>query len=226
MQVLLTDAPLYLIEPQDIQAAALPAEIAPHRLCAQRVLTWARTFLCEPHDHLGREGSVCPYVRESLRHGLFWMAIFSSPNPRSNDVIEFLRRYGDWFLKLSHPTQADAQYKAVVVLFPDLLSANFREIIDATQVTLKPEFVRRGLMIGQFHEECSEPGIWNTEFRPFHSPVPLLAIRHMVRWDAPFLMRDARSLAAYLCRFGGDVPERLRTQVRDAAAVLGLGHTD
>ena len=226
MQVLLTDAPLYLIEPHDIQAASLPAEILPHRLCLQRVLTWARTFLCEPHRDLGREGSVCPYVRESLRHGLFWMAIFSAPNLVPNDAIEVLRRYRDWFLELSQPTQVDAQYKAILVLFPNLLPANFHEIIDATQITLKPEFVRRGLMIGQFHEGCNEPGIWNAGFRPFHSPVPLLAIRHMVCWDAPFLVRDSWALEAYLSRFGGVVPERLRSQVRGAASALGLGQID
>jgi hypothetical protein len=77
-------------------------------------------------------------------------------------------------------------------------------------------------MIGQFYDGCEEPAIWNRDFRPLASPVPLLAIRNMVRTDAPFLVKDAVSLEAYLRQFGDDVPGRLRPMVHDAALGLGL----
>ena len=222
MSTIVTPPPLYIIEPGDIRAVSLPPEIAPYRLCVEKILTWAHTYLCQPHGDLGREGPICPYAEKSLSRGLFWMAVFSEPNPTLNDLAEMLRRYGDLFLQLEPLSPLEAQYKVIVVLFPNLLPAYVHDIIEATQVELKPEFVTRGLMIGQFHERCSQPGIWNPEFRPLRSPVPLLAIRHMVRWDAPFLTSDAGSLAAYLSRFGADIPDRLRTHVRNAAVAFGL----
>src|SRR2546422_7829026 len=42
---------------------------------------------------------------------------------------------------------------------------------------------------------------------PYTTLFRSLAIRNMVRADAPFLTTDAISLSAYLARFGHDVPE-------------------
>ena len=217
--------PLYLIEPGDIRSMSLPPEIWPYRLCVEKILTWARTYLCQPHGDLGREGPICPYVKQSLSRGLFWLAFFSEPNPTLSDVAEVLGRYRDLFPQLEPVSPPEAQYKAIVVSFPNLLPAYARDIIEASHVELKPEFVARGLMIGQFYERCDQPGLWNSQFRPLRSPVPLLVIRYMVRWDAPFLTRDAGSLAAYLGRFGADIPDRLRAHVQDAAVALGLADT-
>jgi len=72
-------------------------------------------------------------------------------------------------------------------------------LVDRTQELLKTEFVRGGLMVGEFHPgPPSAPGLWNKDFRPLRSPVPLLAIRHMVPSDRPFLTGNADHLAAYL----------------------------
>jgi hypothetical protein len=229
MQVMCTAAaapPLYLIEPGDIRAVSLLPEIWPYRSCVEKTLTWVRATLCQPHGELGRNGPICPYVEQSLSRGLFWLAVFPESNPTLSDFIETLRSYRDLFLQLEPASPPEAHYKAVVVLLPDLLPERVHDIVEAAQLELKPEFVTRGLMIGQFHESCNQPGLWNTEFRPLRSPVPLLAIRHMVRWDAPFLTGDAGSLAAYLSRFGADIPDRLRSHVRDASIALGLANTD
>ena len=90
------------------------------------------------------------------------------------------------------------------------------KIIEA--IDLKREDVRKGLMIGEFHDgPPPKPGLWNPDFRPLRSPVPLLAIRHMVPTDFPFLRDDDTTVAAYLQRFGDRVPTHLREHVRAAA---------
>src|SRR6202012_3160158 len=93
-----------------------------------------------------------------------------------NDIV---LGYRDWFRELSVGSADDAQYKTILILLPEVPSANFASIIDSTQKKLKPAFLREQLMIGQFHSLCDEPGVQNAAFRPLRSPVPMLVIRHM-----------------------------------------------
>ena len=66
-------------------------------------------------------------------------------------------------------------------------------------------------MLGEFHSgPPAKGGLWNPDFRPLHSPVPLLAVRHMVATDLPFLIDDAAALRSYLERFGSTAPPALR----------------
>ena len=82
--------------------------------------------------------------------------------------------------------------------------------LDRLQASLKTEFVRQGLMIGQFHPRCEAPGLWSPDFRPLRSPIPLLAMREMVASDLPFLVGDPDHLLAYFDRFGPDLPTQTR----------------
>jgi hypothetical protein len=59
--------------------------------------------------------------------------------------------------------------------------------IENVQSALKPEFVKRGMMIGEFWPDHAMPGLHNHSFRPLASPVPMLAMRHMVITDLLFL---------------------------------------
>jgi hypothetical protein len=201
---------LRLLEIADLDAPADPPE--PARV----VLEWARGYLSAPHPELGRRGNVCPFVPSSLRGSHFYVAVRPGPMP---DVAETVRRHRDWFLELEPRGDPHAQLKTILILFPDVAP----EQIDATQEALKPAFVQAGLMLGQFHPTPpSEGGLWNPDFRPLFSPVPLLAIRHMVPSDLPFLTRDRRHLESYLARFRHAVPPRFHDLLALAAANLGV----
>ncbi|HEX6903895.1 MAG TPA: hypothetical protein VF789_29560 [Thermoanaerobaculia bacterium] len=215
------DSMLYLLEPKDVEAG-LPDFIKVYQAPAERVVRWAHDYLCQPHPALGREGPVCPYTEPSLKRGLFWLTVYPGPDPKLEEVSAVVARYREWFLELEPAAGKETEYKAILILFPDLAPARAPGVIDALQAALKPQFVAAGLMIGQFHAGCQEPALWNRDFRPLRSSVPLLAIRHMVRTDAAFLIKDAGSLASYLRRFGGDVPGKLLPVVRDAALRFGL----
>jgi hypothetical protein len=132
-------------------------------------------------------------------------------------VIRTVELMRDWFLELEPQHGPQAQLKTLLLLLPDVAAADAPAVIDETQRLLKPAFVRNGLMIGQFHPGPPDaPGLWNEAFRPLHSPVPLLAIRHMVASDLPFLIDDPAFRAAYLDRFADAVPR----QYRDRLAAL------
>lgn len=103
---------------------------------------------------------------------------------------------------------ADRRLLALLMVFPDF-SHNDHALLDELQRGAKGDYVRRNLMIGQFHPSCTEPGLWNSGFRPLRSPVPLLAIRQMREADLPFLL-SGEHLAAYFSRYVPQMPLRTR----------------
>lgn len=58
------------------------------------------------------------------------------------------------------------------------------------QARLKSEFVKHGLMLGEFFPGNPTGGLHSAHFRPLAAPVPLLAIRRMVASDLSFLVAD------------------------------------
>jgi len=100
------------------------------------------------------------------------------------------------------------------------LDVIMRELVVLYPAILKT-FVENGLMIGQFHPlPPVEGGLWTKDFRPLRCPVPLLAIRHMVPTDLPFLTRDRRLLDGYYRVFGDDLPPRQRVEFGHALAMV------
>ncbi|MGI5282886.1 DUF6875 domain-containing protein [Nonomuraea polychroma] len=164
----------------------------------RHVVTWAREYLCRPHPELGRKGPVCPFAQTALDRGTFFLAVRPG-RPTTDEVAELLAGYRSWFQRLVSPPRVSPQFRTILVLLPDAPA----EVVDAAQRALKPEYVEAGLMIGEFYPgPPPKPGLWNPDFRPLSSPVPLLAIRHMVVTDFPFLKDDPRQAAAYAERFG------------------------
>ena len=99
------------------------------------------------------------------------------------------------------------------------------ELIDGTKQALKPEFVRSGLMLGEFHADNRQPGLHNEEFHPLRSPVPMLVMRQMVPSDFAFLSRAEDSpaarmefLTAYLASQTNLADQPERTRAEEAAA--------
>lgn len=189
----------------------------------REVFRWAREYLCRPHHELGRKGPVCPYAQASLDRRTFLLAVHRGEviDPETLDAL--LLTYRDWFRELPPVSGPAAQFKTVLLTLPDLTPDTANAIVDAAQARLKPQYVAEGLMLGEFHDGPPDKGgLWNEDFRPLRSPVPLLAVRHMVSSDFPFLADEAASVATYLRLFGGNVPAALRGRVEAAAREFGL----
>ncbi|GAA2853630.1 hypothetical protein GCM10010517_11480 [Streptosporangium fragile] len=188
----------------------------------RRIVTWAREYLCRPHEALGRKGPVCPYAQTALDRGTFYLGVHPG-RPDGPGAVTALAGYRDWFPRLVSPPGVSPQYRTILVLFPDLPEAEAAAVIDHAQAALKSRYVAGGLMIGEFYPgPPPKAGLWNPDFRPLGSPVPLLAIRHMVPTDFPFLRDDPEQVASYLARFGDRPPAALRAEVRAVAARYGL----
>ncbi|MEU7531477.1 DUF6875 domain-containing protein [Saccharothrix sp. NPDC042600] len=207
-----------LVEPSDFAAPTLPEQVAAHEAALRTVFAWAAEYLCAPHPELGRRGDVCPFTDTSLQKGLFFLSVHPGRPTEPAELAELLLHYRDWFAELEPRSGPGAQFKTILVLFPELREPADWSVVDRTQELLKPEYTANGLMVGEFHPgPPDKAGLWNPVFRPLNSPVPMLAIRHMVPTDFPFLRDDDVTLAAYLERFGDRVPTHLRGDVRAAA---------
>jgi hypothetical protein len=126
------------------------------------------------------------------------------------------------------PTKGRArQFKAIVLIFPDIALKDAHEMIDGVQRYVKPDFVSRGLMVGEFHLRNNSSGLRNKEFYPLRTPIPCIAMRHMVPTDLAFL--DVTSyepalrkkfLTSFLNVFGEDKVAKKKPEVKMAREAL------
>ncbi|HET8994839.1 MULTISPECIES: DUF6875 domain-containing protein [unclassified Rhodococcus (in: high G+C Gram-positive bacteria)] len=172
---------------------------------------WAVDFLCSPHDDLGRSGPVCPFAAPSIGRGLFY-AVFvpgAVDAQRMRDVADDLAELFPHFSPVSGP---DAALRSVVAVFPDVTDY---EVIELVQNERKSDFVLAGLMLGQFYPGCTVSGLRNSAFRALDAPLPMLAVRHMVGSDFPFLASQREWILAYLKKFAASVPSMVRSDIAD-----------
>jgi hypothetical protein len=178
------------------------------------IARWSQDFLVSGHPDLGRTGPVCPFSKPSMNRGLSFLA-YDEVGSDHGETVKTILLYRDWHAEIAAElSEKERQFLTVVILLPSFDHEDPTELNDL-QAQLKDEFVTQGLMIGQFHPHCEEPGLWNQNFRPLQAPLPLLAIRYMVPSDLPFLVGKARHVDAYLARFAAGIPVRVRTQLTE-----------
>lgn len=181
------------------------------------IARWSQDFLVSDHPELGRTGPVCPFSKPSMNRGLFFLA-YAEVGGDTGETVKTILLYRDWHAEIAAElNEKERQFLTVVILLPSFDHEDPTELNDL-QAQLKDEFVTQGLMIGQFHPHCEEPGLWNQDFRALQAPLPLLAIRYMVPSDLPFLVGEARHVDAYLARFAAGIPTRVRTQLAELIA--------
>jgi hypothetical protein len=196
---------LTLYEPSDLCEGAEVPGLADLR----QITAWAAEFLSAPNRQLGRPGPVCPYTRPSMNNNSFLLA-WAGSGRDTGSIEPVVDRYRHWFTELlDQPEPAPKHLLTILVVLPGLDRTDSGPL-DTLQRRLKDAFVREGLMVGQFHPNCEQNGLWNSEFRPLRSPVPLLAIRQMMASDLPFLLGSASHLTAYLDRFAPGIPGHVR----------------
>jgi hypothetical protein len=196
---------LTLYEPADLSDETASPGIADLR----HIAAWAVEFLCAPNQRLGRRGPVCPYTRPSMNNNCFLLA-WAGDAHDIESIEPAVDQYRRWFTELRQQHELTREHLlTILVVLPGLDRADSSPL-DALQRRLKDDFVREGLMVGQFHPHCEQSGLWSEDFRPLQAPIPLLAIRRMVASDLPFLLGSAGHLSAYLDRFAPDIPSHVR----------------
>jgi len=92
--------------------------------------------------------------------------------------------------------------KALLIVFPNI-EDRLMTVLDDCHRMIKPKMVELGLMVGQFHPKCYERPIHNPQWNAVsRSPVPLMALRHMVIHDIMFLGDNEATFKEYDKKFG------------------------
>lgn len=210
-----SDPSCYLIEVGDIRPETQHSVVKQYWEPLESMLNWAKGFLCQPHDRLGRSGVVCPFVGPSLEENLFWMTVY-----RGTDSLEaydeVLTRYRLWFPNLEPRQGERAAYKVILVLFPQLSAEEAPGSLEAIYRLTKSKFNSAKLASAACYPTCDKPGLRRLDFQPFRSPVPFLAFRNMVMCDI-FALRDRAEFLIYLSEFQAELPLRYQPLVQELA---------
>jgi hypothetical protein len=173
--------------------------------CAADILKWARESLAVENGDLQRPRGnqvVCPFVGPSIENDSFYLAFHPEVNQHSAPLIEqIMGNYIPEFGRLWPFEPSDRLKKALLVVFPHIPAKQTR-VLDHAHLHIKSRFVAAGLMVGQFHQNCDVPSVYNRACMVSRSPIPLMAIRHMAIHDILFLGENEEWFQEYNMRFG------------------------
>jgi hypothetical protein len=175
---------------------------------SRAIAAWVTSYLMASHPELGRAGEVCPFTSRAYQLDTIRIGVSFASSKDSALVTRTMRECLRQFASIACDHTA-RQLRTVIVGFPNLGDADGVAALRAGQRRLTLRCLWDGLMIGRFHPDSEDEGLWNPNFRPMRAPIPLLAVRHLVRNDAPFALRHPALLASYLCRYSAAAPRQL-----------------
>jgi hypothetical protein len=211
-----------IVSSHDVSTAACPVTSS-----LSRVLSWLTDYLTAPHPDQGRHGAVCPYVRPALQAGTLYLAEADLAVTEAA-VDDVLHECGRAFAALAPGDDPPGRTSALVASFPQVAPGDAARLLGGVLVRVKPAFVAAGLMLGPVYPGNQVPGAHNPRFRPMRGPVPLVAIRHLMESDLPFLDRPgdpadvrARYVSSYLHHVGPRLSLARRRRAEDMLRSLG-----
>ncbi|HKS46440.1 MAG TPA: hypothetical protein VJT49_15275 [Amycolatopsis sp.] len=162
---------------------------------------WFVEYLCKPHELLGRDGAICPFVAPAIKAG----SVASMERPVAADIdvdgmVAIVHDMADGFESVRWPGHGDSLRALVWVLtgIPD----EKLTLLDEAHRNTKADLVQRGFILGQFHPHCQETAVHNPDFLISRAPVPMLGLRRMAFHDVLFLNSDPHWFSAYQQRYG------------------------
>ena len=205
---------LFLLE--DLEDVGRTSELAKSDLDAlQAVAEWIKTFVVKPHKDLGRPGPVCPFVPGALERKTFWLAPERIGALDVPAVVELVDGYRESFLDVRPVGGDEAKYKVIVVVFTDLPPDRAPGVFDGVLEQLAvAAYAEDGIVFGPFYEGHHGTAIYNSNFRPFRSPVPFLFVRHGVISDWKFFLDKKDWLSLWARRFGESAVHALAEELR------------
>lgn len=179
---------------QLITASAHASSEAAARFAADYALVhdWLRDYVSEPAAELGRTGAVCPFVPVAMREKSIEFVFRYDVTARDRDQARaaLLAEIDDFDATAAPTGNAGSSLASRLIVMPYADRGGWRWL-DQVYESLKDHAVSAHLMIGQFHPDCEERAVRNSNFRVSRAPIALLAIRRMAPHDVLFL-HDAR----------------------------------
>jgi hypothetical protein len=178
------------------------------------VARWCQDYLLHGHPEQGRGGPVCPWCPPSVARGHFYLTYASVRFSDPASVVNDLHRCRAHYLQMFPQSGPDLVLKTVVYVMSfegeEPGSDEITDWIVRIHTTAKPEFLKRGLMLGEFYPGNAATGLRSDSFYPLRSPTPIFVIRSMVPLDIAFLSNRRDYADQYFAKFGEDAPKNIR----------------
>jgi hypothetical protein len=133
----------------------------------------------------GRRSRSAPLPLSASQTRLWHLSQFAPSSPAFNELVT-IRKAG--------PLDVRALRRALT----DVVARH--EVWRTTFKTIDHDW-----MVGQFYPGHQQGGLRNPNFKALDGPFAMLAVRHMVVTDYPFLCEDEKWTDAYLARFAPEV---------------------
>ena len=177
------------------------------------LVNWISTYLMAGNPNLGRTGAVCPFTKQAAKLDTVRVAMsFADLSGVPGALLLARQAFSE--LKGIPSQKGMEHFRTVIIGFPGLADENGIAALKRIQRAHRLYSLSRGRMIGLMHSSSEDRGLWNPDFRPLRSPIPVLAVRHMVEQDAPFAALHPALMLAYLARFPLKGTRRLANQWR------------
>lgn len=166
------------------------------------VKDWLTSYISMPHDDLGRDGAICPFVPKALAHGLVVPLGRAWKYGEADDagaVADLILDAIGAFRSRPWPTE-HPELRSVVAVATGMPRAKW-PLLDDVQQTVKGRAAADGLMLGPFHRDSTVPAALNPGFAPNISPYPLVVVRQMSVHDLWFLHERRGWFREYQKRF-------------------------
>ena len=145
----------------------------------------------------------------------FWLAAERSAGRSAPEIIQLIDSYKRLLLAAQPVDGDDENYKSIVVVFTDLPAAQAKDFFSGVlQQIGVPSYADDGLVMGPFYEGNDGTAMYNPNFRPFTSPVPLLAMRRADISDWKFYLNNEDWLRLWARRYGESAVEALADELR------------
>ncbi|NKQ23131.1 DUF6875 domain-containing protein [Streptomyces galbus] len=167
----------------------------------EAVEEWLTEYISASHPEIGRTGPICPFVAPSRKNRTMEIRMRLVGHAPTLELLEEIAHSSLREYELTTWQGRNPMLRAMVVALPDLRSQD-TGLLDQVHARVKDAFVARGLMIGQFHENCEVTAARNPRFAVSKAPLPLFAIRAIALHDVFFLSERPHWFQHYRERFG------------------------
>ncbi|WP_416069646.1 DUF6875 domain-containing protein [Streptomyces sp. AK02-01A] len=164
--------------------------------------TWVYDFVAAPHRQLLRPGALCPALPLVLElRQLYWGPIDyagmeSSARVPVHGLASLLREALGGAVRIL--TASGDEYRtAVLWLIESVPRYAYRAVIEPAFLAIRAESVEAGIMVGCFHPYRQRRSRVQPDLMTMRSPVPMIAMRRLMRSDLHSIKDEPRSLEAF-----------------------------
>ncbi|MDC9605748.1 DUF6875 domain-containing protein [Xenorhabdus griffiniae] len=152
---------------------------------------WMLNVIGEPCEEIKRHGAICPFVKRAHNSGSIYMVEYDAKDVEYDKYIDHIYRFSNFYNKKEKLLPNDKKdLFSIVIIIKNLSEDKYNKFIDAVHYTSRLHFMKKALMIGEFHPHSQKPSVRNNDFCPLVSPIPCFVIRKLTTHDILFINQE------------------------------------